>query len=41
MFADDKMNGHGELKENNGTIYTGEWVKNLKHGKGKIEFKDG
>ena len=40
-FVDDKVEGYGELKENDGTVYEGYWKNNAKNGKGKILLLDG
>ena len=40
-FVDDKVEGYGELKENDGTVYVGEWKGDVKDGRGKIMFEDG
>jgi hypothetical protein len=39
-YANDQRNGYGEFKTPKYT-YTGDWVNNKHHGKGKISYKDG
>jgi hypothetical protein len=28
-------------REDDGTVYEGDWLRGIRHGKGKITFKDG
>jgi len=35
-FVDGLMDGYGQLTLKNGTTYTGEWKKGLKHGQGHL-----
>jgi len=34
------MTGDGTMKWGDGREYTGQWLRNLKHGKGKLIEKD-
>jgi hypothetical protein len=42
-WKENKRHGLGKYvyKQSEGTVYEGEWVKDLRHGKGIVRFKDG
>lgn len=41
-FDDDGLpSGFGEMKEADGSVYTGQWLKGKKHGKGKLDKGQG
>jgi len=37
----DERNGYGEMYWTDGSVYKGEWIKGIQHGKGIMTFPDG